>query len=434
MKPRTKAIAAVFWTAFGCLALGVPAAGAAAFSDGFSGRDTVKGLPVEVAGTNVGAGTEVREPPLKPLSPAGHSVWLEWEAESTGYVTVSTCGSAIPTVLGVYAGTQLDKLTEVASTANFGGAGCAGVQSGATFLASTGAKFEIELDGDDFFVPPALPPATEGALALRIEATPPPVNDDFADATVLAGTTSEEPGGARSFFANRFGYNWGASKEAGEPAHAGDQGGASVWYSWTAPETGSAQVSVCCGQLSLGVYLGNAFGSLTAVKPSAFGTIPVVAGSTFRLAVDGKYELVSGTARMSNFNLMVSMPLAPNNPVGPGGPAQGPVSSPGVAALPGSSGAVPPDTILDSRKVRSRARSATFGFHSDKPRSSFRCWIDRRIVAACGSPKSYSGLTPGQHVFKVYAVDAAGNADRTPATARFAISPPKRKHVQAAGD
>jgi hypothetical protein len=398
-------------------------AGAAAFSDGFAGRDVVKGLPVEVTGANLGAGREAGEPVLKPLSPAGHSAWLEWEAPSTGYVTLSTCDSAIPTVLGVYAGSELDKLTEVASAANFGGAGCSGIRNGVTFLAAAGAKFQIALDGNGFFVPPALPPATEGSLVLRIEATPPPVNDDFADATALEGTTSVEPGGARSYFADRFGYNWGATKEAGEPEHDGDQGGASVWYSWTAPETGSAQVGACCGQLSLGVYLGAAVGSLTKVKPSAFGTIPVAAGSTYRFAVDGKYELVSA-ARMGSFDLIVSMDLAPLEPSAPDPPLIPPASPP---VAPVKADVRPPQTILDSRRVRPDAHSAAFGFHADEPGSTFRCVLDARKAAPCRAPRVYSGLAPGRHVFKAYAVDLVGNADPTPASARFAIASPERK-------
>ena len=38
------------------------------------------------------------------------------------------------------------------------------------------------------------------------------------------------------------GSNVGATKEPGEPDHAGDPGGASVWYTWTAPADGVADV------------------------------------------------------------------------------------------------------------------------------------------------------------------------------------------------
>ena len=332
-------------------------------------------------------------------------------------------------MLGVYTGSELDELTEVESRANFGVAECSGIRNGATFLASAGDEFQIALDGNDFFVPPALPAVTEGSLALRIEATPPPINDDFADATVLAGATSVEPGGARFHLADRFGYNWGAGKEPGEPSHAGDQGGASVWYSWTAPETGSAQVGVCCGPLSLGVYLGGAVGALTEVRPSAFGTLPVVAGTTYRFAVDGRYELLVGAARVGSFDLMVSMALSPAGSL----PLEDPPPVAGTAVVPASPGGIAPRTVLDSRRVRPGARTAIFGFSADAAGATFRCGLDARRAVPCRSPKSYSNLPPGQHLFKVYAVDPAGNADSTPVTTRFAIGPAKRKPGRAAG-
>src|SRR5687767_3871309 len=55
-----------------------------------------------------------------------------------------------------------------------------------------------------------------------------PSNDSLANAIVLTGT---------NVFTNS--SNVGASKQPGEPSHAGDAGGRSVWWAWTAPFTGS---------------------------------------------------------------------------------------------------------------------------------------------------------------------------------------------------
>ena len=52
-------------------------------------------------------------------------------------------------------------------------------------------------------------------------------NDDFASSTALSGASGRSEGS-----------NVGAGKESDEPAHAGDDGGASVWWTWTAPATG----------------------------------------------------------------------------------------------------------------------------------------------------------------------------------------------------
>src|SRR5438045_1081690 len=58
-----------------------------------------------------------------------------------------------------------------------------------------------------------------------------PANDLFSDSIVLSGTDVTATG-----------TNVGATKEAGEPSHAGSAGGASVWWSWTAPSFGSVKI------------------------------------------------------------------------------------------------------------------------------------------------------------------------------------------------
>jgi hypothetical protein len=411
-----------FCAALGCIALSLPVvAGAATLKDNFASRETVKAVPVEATGSNVGAGTETGEPVPAALSAAGHSLWFGWEAPGSAYVTLSTCNSAIPTVLATYVGSEVDKLSEEESRASFGGPECSGVRNGITFLALTGAKVQVRVDGNDFFVPPALPPTTEGPLALRIETTPPAPNDDFANAQALTGTITEEPDGARFYAADEFGYNWNATKESGEPKHAGDSGGSSVWYSWTAPESGLARIGLCCGTAQLlGVYTGGAVNALTPVQ-SGKGSVEVsvTAGTTYRIAVDSEFSFFLGGTFDDSFDLTIGMNLEPSaRPPGGGGP---PASSP-------SAGVNPPKTTIFKTKVRSKAHAASFFFRSDEPGSSFRCKLDKRKASACGSPKGYTGLAPGPHFFKVYAIDAAGNSDATPAAAHFSISPPRQAH------
>ena len=388
------------------------AAGAAALSDSFAGRETVQGLPVVVAGSNVGAGKEAGEPVLKQFAPAGHSVWLEWEAASTGFVTVSTCGSEMPTVVGVSLGTDLEHLTELGSVSNFG-IECAPISHGVTFKAYEGLEYEIVVDGNSFFVPPGSPASGEGAISLRIEATPPPPNDDFANAIDLTGRTSEEPGGARFYFGDLFGYNWGATTEVGEPLRKVGSEPASVWYRWTAPETGPARVGAGGSfgrQIWLGVYTGESLDSLQAVGVDAdYVEIPAVAGTTYRIVVDGTSG--EGAEAMSAFGVHVAMRLAPNPP-------------PPVAKA--SVDSDPPRTLLRKRKVRPKERSASFFFNASEAGSSFRCKLDRRREAPCSSPRAYTGLAVGKHTFKVRAVDVAGNVDPTPAAAHFSIARPDR--------
>ena len=410
--------------ALACAALAAPAAaGAATFSDSFAARESIAGVPVAVGGSNVGAGREAGEPPLPPLAPAGHTVWIEWEAEDSGFVTISTCGSAIDTVFGVYTGSQLNQLTEVGSVASHQLSGCATVYQGLTFLPLAGTRYEIVLDGNSF-VPPFSPPAlTEGALALQIQATPVPANDEFAAPTPIAGRTTEEPGGARFYFASERGYNWGAGEEPGEPDHAGAAGGASVWYSWTAPESRPARISICCSTVQLiAVYAGDALGSLQPVSAGRGMTqFDAVAGTTYRIAVDGEHSAALAGPRLGAFSLAVQMTPPPGLfeeelklPL-PGGPSPGP-------SIRGA-----PRTSLLKTRVRQKARSATFHFQSTAAEGTFRCRLDGRAWTACASPRTYRNVAAGAHAFRVYSVDGAGVRDPTPIASHFSIRP-QRAH------
>jgi hypothetical protein len=84
---------------------------------------------------------------------------------------------------------------------------------------------------------------------------------------------------------------------------------------------------------------------------------------------------------------------------------------------------VPPDTTLVSAPATdSNSSSALFAFGSNEPGSTFVCSLDAGGFDTCSSPKTYSGLGDGRHTFQVQAVDAAGNADSTPASYTWRIS------------
>ena len=57
--------------------------------------------------------------------------------------------------------------------------------------------------------------------------------------------------------------------------------------------------------------------------------------------------------------------------------------------------------------------SATFTFSSTEAGSTFACELDGASVP-CTSPKTYTGLSDGEHTFTVAATDPAGNEDTTP--------------------
>ncbi|HYC80592.1 MAG TPA: hypothetical protein VEB65_02320 [Solirubrobacterales bacterium] len=402
------------------LALWAPVASAATPGDNLAEALPLSGpLPIEVSGTNVGATKESDE--LVGSFAAGHSVWFAWTASVSGWVTVGTCGSPLATVVGILSGTEFGSLTPV--TAFDGpspGPRCPDRPSEYTFRATSGSEYRIAVDGNTFS-PSAPGIGTEGTFPLRIEATPPPANDDLAAAAPVAGIVSEEPKGGRIYLGSAPGYNWGATKQVGEPAHGGDPGGASVWYAWTAPESGQARINAMgpgAGASIIGVYTGSALGSLVPVASnpwSGFAIPAVSAGTTYLIAVDGRRDPMTGEVPGFGFHLQIGMPLAP----GPGQPQQA-SQPPATTPLPPAV----PRTILLKRSVDPDKRTATFVFKSTAPGSRYRCKLDRRRYRSCRSPKTYRHLSGGHHVFRAVAVSAAGIADPTPLVARLSL--PKR--------
>ena len=122
-----------------------------------------------------------------------------------------------------------------------------------------------------------------------------PANDNFANARVVSGSLLREgvPGTTKA-----------ATKEAGEPEHAGDPGGASVWYSWTPLKNQVVAITTCGGfDTLLGVYTGTSVSTLTTVAsndeagafpgpgcgaPDSEARLAVSAGTKYMIAVDGK--------------------------------------------------------------------------------------------------------------------------------------------------
>jgi hypothetical protein len=89
----------------------------------------------------------------------------------------------------------------------------------------------------------------------------------------------------------------------------------------------------------------------------------------------------------------------------------------------------PCDTTSPNTKIKKRPKnrsgddSPTFKFKSTEAGSTFKCKLDRKKFKKCKSPKTFHGLDPGKHTFKVEAIDADGNVDSTPAKDKFKILP-----------
>jgi hypothetical protein len=124
------------------------------------------------------------------------------------------------------------------------------------------------------------------AAAAHASAPAPPGNDAFVSARPIAGAQGQAETA-----------NAGATKEPGEPAHAGNAGGASVWFRWTAPRDGQFAFATGASDFdtALAVYTGPALGMLAQVAadddsgpgPTSEVSFGAVGGTVYHVAVDG---------------------------------------------------------------------------------------------------------------------------------------------------
>ena len=250
-----------------------------------------------LTGNNTDGTSETGEPAHAGNS-AAKSVWWAFTAPSSGLCTVRTLGSAFDTVLAVYTGTSVGALTAVASNDN---SSSTVLDSTVSFSAVKGTVYRIVVDGKS---------GASGAIQLSasLVAALTPVNDTFSAATVLTGTTFAVSGS-----------NIGATVQTGEPKHAGVRGGKSVWWSWTAPSTGTFTLATTGSSFdtTLAIYTGSAVNTLAVVRSNddqssrvrtSKVVISAVSGTTYRIAVDG-YSAASGSIALSG-SLVAKVVLA----------------------------------------------------------------------------------------------------------------------------
>ena len=259
-----------------------PAAAAPPANDNFANAATYSS---QVVSSNVQATKQSGEP-NHAGDPGGASVWYSWTAPSTGNFAATTCGSQFDTLLGVYTGTAVNALTEVAS--NDEGFRCSSDgsdhQSDLVFHATSGVTYKIAVDGYSG----GGGPADTGNFLLSVFAVTTPSNDNFSNPEVEGEPNVDGW--------TEFGRTLSASKQTGEPNHAGNAGGASLWYSWTAPQSGPYLLDTCFTELDtvLAVYTGSAVTSLTPIASDhescgsgSYLEFDAVGGTVYRIAVDG---------------------------------------------------------------------------------------------------------------------------------------------------
>jgi hypothetical protein len=319
-------------------------------NDNFTNRIPLTGLGIVTFGYDASATAEPGEP-----RGAWNSIWWSWTAPVSGVVAVGAIGGTAYQYATVYTGTSLTNLSLVAYDSQ-------------PFYALAGTTYQIQVAGDPGGVRLVItaPPVLTVASPRDGTASPCPTNftitasatdNDgsigeltvYADEILLGATTSTSlsliwsnvPTGMHSIwmdaadnfgmhvesnitvyvrppnddFANRIpisglsatvtGTTDGATRQAGEPSHAGRAGSKSVWWSWTSPFNGYITISADMvnqeGYLEsplLAVYTGNSVSSLTPVASSGPANVApshaqvsfiATAGVTSQIAVDDVY-------------------------------------------------------------------------------------------------------------------------------------------------
>ena len=239
-------------------------------------------ITIGAKGNNFAASKEAGEPNHGNAS-AGQSVWYTFTPNRAGAVElVVSYPFSSSCLLGVYTGTAVNALTPVAI-----GTGSA------KFTAVAGTTYAIAVDSSE-----------NGSFVLEIKQAP--ANDNFANAIAFP-----------TYFSTT-GANGNATKEIGEPAHAGNAGGSSVWWSFTAPETRRVEVNTVGSNFDtlLGVYTGSAVDGLAFVASnddddSTFVRSRVqfdaVAGTTYFIAVDGSNDAGGLTTSLSTGQITLTV-------------------------------------------------------------------------------------------------------------------------------
>ena len=266
-------------------------------NDAFASAVATSTATWTLTGNNTDGTSETGEP-AHAGSAAAKSVWWTFTAPISGTCSLRTLGSAFDTVLAVYTGTSVGALRAVVSNDN---STSMVLDSTVSFAAVKGTIYRIAVDGKS---------GASGAIQLSASLLGgvAPANDNFAAATVLTGTTFSVSGS-----------NIGATLQTGEPKHAGTTGGKSVWWSWTAPSTGTFTLATTGSSFdtTLAIYTGSAVNSLAVLKSNddqssrlrtSKVVVSAVSGTTYRIAVDG-YRAAAGAITLSG-SLVAKVVLA----------------------------------------------------------------------------------------------------------------------------
>lgn len=287
-------------------------------NDAFAKRAVVPSGGGAFTTYNFGTSVEAGEP-MPAGSTGTRSLWWTFTPAESGLYQIDTFGSryfgyedtvqhlqrgtlerGLDTELGIYSGNTLYSLVNVAENdshtlESYDLTFSTRVRNSRVIVALTaGVPYQILVNAENVSID-NLPRATAtGEVRLNVRRLQPPPNDDFESAERVHGNG----------FIQRVADNSGATRQAGEPVH-GISGNSSLWWKWTAPQSGPWVASTtgllfdndAVRDTAIGVYTGSTLHSLNTVgldndsagvnwNSSALVTFEAVAGTTYYFAVD----------------------------------------------------------------------------------------------------------------------------------------------------
>ena len=140
---------------------------------------------------------------------------------------------------------------------------------------------------------------------LNLLAAARPTNDAFANRISLSGTSGSTSN-----------VSLLASKETGEPNHANNSGGYSIWWKWTAPSAGQVSLNTAGSNVDtlLAVYTGSSVGALSSVAANdndanlttSSLVFQAIANKEYEWAVDGNTTSAAAGTVLLNWSLNTS--------------------------------------------------------------------------------------------------------------------------------
>jgi hypothetical protein len=291
-------------------------------NDDFVNRVTLSGSRISTNASNAGATKELGEPDHSG-NPGGSSVWFSWTAPASGRVTLSTnevppysppssgdggdygtvstmsgppnCGNEIDQnpppvfypVFGAYTGVAVDSL----AAANYLPMSLDAFPNAIEFDAVKGQTYQIAFDGNM---------GTTGDIPLYLALTRPAPNNNFANRIQLHGVSAVATS-----------YNAGATPQAGEPMF-GNSSCKTVWWSWTAPVSGTVSIDLSGSDYSfpVAVFTGSTLAQLQMVAENSGAVLfAAVAGQTYQIAVSD-FGGLSGAIDLKLQAPIVALPLS----------------------------------------------------------------------------------------------------------------------------